>query len=267
MSRPGATARAARLVRIRRRTLRTHSCHFIPCLRGVVFLCHSLSYLYVPGAAARRGSGPMTAAGRRGPRLCAAHGSRAEVVTRQAARSHLVTLRAEPPALRASIIPCTCSLHVSCHARVSLLTGRCRPSRPPGPQLALRRRSPTRPVHGPLRAYCGVKTEGTARVFNPLVGCVRIHSSQRSPLSYGPKLFPGGTAAAPPRSSEKNRCALVLTQCTCSLRLHPVRFGCYPGHRVTVMTHATCSPASSCLSVHTRLCKLLPGRDPSGVNP
>ena len=183
-------------------------------------LCHSLSYLYVPGAVARRGSGPMTAAGRRGPRLCAAHGSRAEVVTRQAARSHLVTLRAEPPALRASIIPCTCSLH-SCHARVSLLTGRCRPSRPPGPQLALRRRSPTRPVHGPLRAYSGVKTEGIARGFNPLAEFRFISVPRRGPLCRS-TLLRGGTAAAR-RALPKRTAASGWTQYTRALRSHPVR--------------------------------------------
>ena len=269
VSRPGATARAARPVRIRRRTLRTHSCHFIPCLRGVVFLCHSLSYLYVPGAAARRGSGPMTAAGRRGPRLCAAHGSRAEVVTRQAARSHLVTLRAEPPALRASIIPCTCSLHVSCHAHVSLLTGRCRPSRLPARSWLYADGAPRTPrtvLSGPT---AGLRQRGLLEASIPSYGAFAF-TPRRGPLCFMVRNYfrvAQPRAAAPPRSSEKNRCALVLTQCTCALRLHPVRFGCYPGHRVTVMTHTTCSPASSCLSVHTRLCKLLPGRDPSGVNP
>ena len=235
--------------------------------------CVSLSFVVVSIRTGRcRTSRLRPDNGRRPTRPAALRRARlrAQVVTRQAARSHLVTLGGR--VARSTRHNNTLYVFFACFvSRSCISTLRALPPiAAPGPQLALRRRSPTHPAHGPLRAHCGVKTEGTARGFNPLVGCVRIHASQRSPLSYGPygpKLLPGGTAAAPPRSSEKNRCALVLTQCTRALRLHPVRFGCYPGHRVTAMTHATCSPASSCLSVHTRLCKLLSGRDPSGVNP
>ena len=171
-------------MRIRRRTLRTHSCHFIPCLRGVVFLCHSLSYLYVPGAAARRGSGPMTAAGRRGPRLCAAHGSRAEVVTRHGplAPRHPEGRAARSTRLNNNLYMCFCMFRVML---VYLYLPGAAAHRGSRPAVGS---TPTEP-HAPRaqssqRLYCGVKTEGIARGFNPLVGCVRIHSSQRSLLSF-----------------------------------------------------------------------------------
>ena len=138
------------------------------CICHSVFVC---MYLYIPGAAARRGAGPISASSRRRPAaLSRARLPRSECRLAKAARSRLVTLGPSLPLARANNASCT-FIHGELMFPVMYLylTGAAAPSRLPA-RCRLNADGVPRsdPAHNPFRAHGRIKTEGTARGFQSL---------------------------------------------------------------------------------------------------